>query len=339
MGYFLQDNPNPNTGQFGWPRTKVSGVIGVHTAENNTDFEGADAGAEDVARFIGRRTDYGSYHAIADADSRLKLVHPSYAAWADTTNNAHAMSVSGAMQAARWRELTPARAAALTRNMAYAAAELVQDALAAGLLASPVPARRITPAEAIAGSRAGFYGHGETNPGRRYDPGQNFDWDLFLTTYAAAVNGSAAIAPQGTTTPPKAKDSEMPLSKLIGSKFKARHRLPKGEPYMLSEADDGKSVNLAVNQVGHYLIHCHVRGQGLLPGQRIKARFLVTRGGKASGHHEQDIVGTLDGTFNQPVIFNRPVEAGTVLTVELVSTNTETAYVTGFGADVTTWKA
>ena len=82
MTYYLQDNPNPNTGQFGWPRKKVSGVIGVHTAENNTDFDGADPGAEDVARFIGRRTDYGSYHAIADADSRIKLVHPSYAAWA-----------------------------------------------------------------------------------------------------------------------------------------------------------------------------------------------------------------------------------------------------------------
>lgn len=200
MGYYLQDNPNPNTPQFGWPRKKVSGVIGVHTAENNTDFAGADSGAEDVARFIGRRADYGSYHALADADSRIKLVHPSYSAWADTTNNAHGMSVSGAMQAARWRELTPERAAALTRNMAYAAAELVRDAIAAGLMTSPTPARRITPAEAIAGSKAGFYGHGETNPGRRYDPGQNFDWILFLQTYAAAVGGSAAIAPQGTTS-------------------------------------------------------------------------------------------------------------------------------------------
>lgn len=207
MGYYLQDNPNPNTGQFGWPRTKVSGVVGVHTAENNTDFDGSDPGAEDVARFIGRRTDYGSYHALADADSRIKLVHPSYAAWADTENNAHAMSVSGAMQAARWRELTPERAAAITRNMAYAAAELVQDAVAAGLLATPTPARRITPAEAIAGSKAGFYGHGETNPGRRYDPGQNFDWNLFLTTYANAIGGG--IATQGTTTTPAAEEDDM----------------------------------------------------------------------------------------------------------------------------------
>lgn len=198
MSYYLQDNPNPNFAQFGWPRKKVSGVIGVHTTESGVIPSGPDGGAENTARFIGRRTDPGSYHTLGDADSRIKLVHPRFAAWADTTNNAHAMSVSGAMDAARWRDITPERAGAITRNMAYAAAELVQDATAAGLMSSPTPARRITPAEAIAGTKAGFYGHGETNPGRRYDPGQNFDWDLFLSTYAAAVGG---ITTQGTITP------------------------------------------------------------------------------------------------------------------------------------------
>lgn len=198
-GYYLQDNPNPNFAQFGWPRKKVSGVIGVHTTESGVVPSGPDGGAENTAAWIGRRPDPGGYHALADADTRIKLVHPRYAAWADTTNNAHAMSVSGAMDAARWRDLPPERAAAITRNMGYAAAELVRDAMAAGLLASPTPARRITPAEAIAGSKAGFYGHGETNPGRRYDPGQNFNWDLFLSIYAAAVGGG--ITTQGTITP------------------------------------------------------------------------------------------------------------------------------------------
>jgi len=197
MTYYLQDNPNPNTGQYGWPRTRVSGVIGVHTTESGVIPSGPDGGAENTAAFIARRTDYGSYHTLADADSRIKLVHPSYAAWADTTNNAHAMSVSGAMDAARWRDLSPDRAAAIVRNMGIAAAELVQDAIAAGLLNAPPPAVRITAAEAIAGTRPGFYGHGETNPGTRYDPGQNFDWGLFLTTYANAIGGG--IAAQGTT--------------------------------------------------------------------------------------------------------------------------------------------
>ncbi|MDQ5862611.1 MAG: hypothetical protein M3536_10165 [Actinomycetota bacterium] len=193
MSYYLQDNPNPNFAQFGWPRAKVSGVIGVHTTESGVIPNGPDGGAENTAGYIRRRLDAGGYHSLADADSRLKLVHPRYAAWADITNNAHAMSVSGAMNAARWRDLSPERAAAIVRNMAYAAAELVQDALAAGLLSSPTPAVRISAAEAISGSRPGFYGHGETNPGTRYDPGQNFDWDLFLSTYAAAIGGGIAF--------------------------------------------------------------------------------------------------------------------------------------------------
>lgn len=204
MTYYLQDNPNLNFAQFGWPRTKVSGVIGVHTTESGVVPAGPDGGAENTAAFIQRRTDPGSYHCMGDADSRMKLVHPRYAAWADTTNNAHAMSVSGAMNAARWRDLTPERAAAIVRNMAYAAADLVRDALAAGLLDAPVPARRITAAEAIAGTRPGFYGHGETNPLTRYDPGQNFDWDLFLKTYATAVGGG--LAAQGTITPVQEDD-------------------------------------------------------------------------------------------------------------------------------------
>lgn len=197
MSYYLMDHPNPILGQFGWERAKLgrpgqhlSGVVGVHTAENATDFEGADPGAEEVAGFISRRDSYGSYHTIADADSIVPLVHPRFAAWADTTNNAHALSVSGAMQAARWRDLTPARAAAVTRNMARAIANIVKIAVAEGYLAAPPPARRISATEAINGTRAGFYGHGETNPGTRYDPGQNFDWNLFLSTYAAEIGSN-----------------------------------------------------------------------------------------------------------------------------------------------------
>jgi hypothetical protein len=198
MGYYLEDHPNP-TGpqQFGWPRSWASGVIGVHTTESGVVPSGADPGAENTARFISGRADYGSYHSLADWDSRIKLTRPSYAAWADTTNNVHALSVSGAMNAARWRDLSPERAAGIVRNMGIAAAELVQDAIAEGVLAAAPPAVRITAAEAIAGSRPGFYGHGETNPGTRYDPGQNFDWDLFLATYAAAIGGG--ITYQGTT--------------------------------------------------------------------------------------------------------------------------------------------
>ena len=197
MSYYLEDHPNPNTPQYGWERAKLgqpgthlSGVVGVHTSEAITDFDGVDNNAENNAAFLRRRTDYGSYHTTGDADTIVDLIHPRYAAWADTTNNAHAMSVSGCLQAARWLEMTPERRRAVVVNMALAAARMVQTAVRDGYLAAPTPAVRISAAEAISGSRPGFYGHGETNPGTRYDPGQNFDWDLFLSTYAAAIGGT-----------------------------------------------------------------------------------------------------------------------------------------------------
>lgn len=228
MGYYLEDHPNLTLPQFGWPRNRVSGVIGVHTTESGVVPAGADPGAENTAGFISRRDTYGSYHSLADYDSRIKLVRPRYAAWADTTNNAHAMSVSGAMNAARWRDLTPERAAGIVRNMGIAAAELVQDAIADGLLASPPPARRITATEAITGSKAGFYGHGETNPGTRYDPGTNFDWDLFLASYAAAISGvelSTTITDEDDDMLVIARDSAAadPNATWIGNGMHRRH--------------------------------------------------------------------------------------------------------------------
>lgn len=200
-GYYLHDNPNPNAGQFGWQRTRVSGVIGVHTAENNTCFNGPDPGDTDVAAFISRRSDFGSYHTLVDADSINKLIHPRWAAWADTTNNAHAMSVSAAVRANDWLKLEANRRRQVHINLGTAAALLVLDALEAGLLSVAPPARRISAAEAISGSRMGFYGHGETNPGTRYDPGKDFDWGLFLSSYETAVGGDGYIPVSNETTP------------------------------------------------------------------------------------------------------------------------------------------
>ena len=194
-GYYLQDNPNPNTAQFGWPRSRVSGVVGVHTAENNTCFNGPDPGDVDVAAFITRRADHGSYHVLADADSINPLVHPSWAAWADTTNNAHALSVSAAVRANDWLAMEEDRRDQVVINLAYGAANLVQTAVDSGLLDSPTPARRISKDEAVRGTRAGFYGHGETNPGSRYDPGKDFNWDLFLKSYETALSGGVVERP------------------------------------------------------------------------------------------------------------------------------------------------
>ncbi|QFG09568.1 metallo-endopeptidase [Arthrobacter phage TripleJ] len=157
----------------------------------------------------------------------------------------------------------------------------------------------------------------------------------YFGTSGAAITAQSVTAP----APAKQKESEMPVPMRVDSTFKARHRLPKGKPYTLSVADDGRSANFAVGGVGHYVIHNYIRGEGLLPGQRIKAQFFLTKAGKTSGHFEQDIVGTIDGTFDHAVVFNRAIEAGTTLSCLLTSSNTETAYITGFGAEIATWKA
>ncbi|QWY79656.1 tail length tape measure protein [Arthrobacter phage Persistence] len=165
--------------------------------------------------------------------------------------------------------------------------------------------------------------YGRTNPAK-YD-------GITLRPESATVKST----PAASTT----KESEMPVTKRVDSTFKARHRLPKGSAYTLSVKDDGINANFAVNGMGHYIIHTYIRGEGLLPGQRIKAQFFLVKSGKASGHFEQDIIGTIDGTFDHPVVLNRAIEAGTLITCLLTSSNTETAYITGFGAEVTTWKA
>ena len=179
-------------------RAKLSGAVGVHTSEAVTDYSGADSNAENTAAWMCRRKDYGAYHILADADSIVDLAPASYEVWHDTETNNHSLSVAGALQASTWLKLSKERREAITKNMAKAAARKVLEAVRTGHLKAAPPARRITGAQAKAGKTAGFYGHGETNPGRRSDPGRNFDWDLFLSEYAKAA---FAVKPAAVSKP------------------------------------------------------------------------------------------------------------------------------------------
>lgn len=237
-GFYLQDHPNVTTAQYGWERAKLgqpgvhlSGAFGVHTTENLTDFFGPDYNAENVAHFISTRADHGGYHVVADADSIVLLVHPRYAAWADTTNNAHALSVSGSLQAARWLEMTPERRRQVVVNMGKAAAKIALIAVRDGYLAQVPPARRISAQHAINGTAAGFYGHGETNPGTRYDPGLHFDWNLFLSSYAAAVGGGITTHSNSTEEDTLSAAEVKEIKDHINSVLLGGYEWPKGEQH------------------------------------------------------------------------------------------------------------
>lgn len=183
MTYYLLDNPSriPQHRTVRRNGAAPSGVIVLHTAENATDFEGVDSGAEAVARFIANRTDPGSYHVLVDSDSTIRLAPWSAECWHDTRTNNHSVGISAAVRSADWSRLGARGERAVVR-MALAAREYATWLYATrGVI---IPARRITRAQALA-QTPGFIGHGEIDTGRRTDPGRDFPWDLFLAVYAA----------------------------------------------------------------------------------------------------------------------------------------------------------
>lgn len=185
MSEYLIDNP-PRVPQFRRPRReKPSGVIVVHTAESILDMLGEDTGAEDVARFIANRSDYGSYHTLADTDSTVRLVPFDAEAYGDRTgSNYHAIHISFACKAAGWAGMSAERRAAMIHHGALVAAE------AATWLQKnhgiTVPAFRIS-REDSERRLPGFISHAERDPGRRTDPGADFPWSEFLREYKIAM--------------------------------------------------------------------------------------------------------------------------------------------------------
>lgn len=181
MGAYLVDNP-PRVRQYRRPRrAQPSGVIVVHTAESLPDETGPDTGAENVARFIRDRTNYGSYHDLADSDSLINLVPYDAEAYHDGTgSNPHSYGVSAATQAHEWKSLPGGWVDATVDNMARAAARY-----ATWLKVNhgiKIPARRINRAQSEK-RVPGFLSHAERDPRRRTDPGADFPWAQFLNRF------------------------------------------------------------------------------------------------------------------------------------------------------------
>jgi hypothetical protein len=178
---YLVANP-PRRSQYRTPRrARLTGAIALHTAENVMDTVGPDTGAENVARFIVNRTDPGSYHEIADSDSRIQLVDYDHEAYHDGTGgNRYSLGQSFACRTSDWRKMSAARRSAFIENGAIGSALMAAHVhKRTGIV---VPAARITAAQYRAGA-AGFVTHGELDPPRRSDPGADFPWAEFLPRF------------------------------------------------------------------------------------------------------------------------------------------------------------
>lgn len=199
MTAYLIANP-PARSQYRLPRrSEPTGAIVVHTAESMIDVTGPDGGAEAVARFIQRRADPGSYHAIADSDSWLQVVPYEAEAFGEGTGgNRWALHLSFACRATDWRTMDDRRRMDMLDQGVDAAADMARWLQAEHGVT--VPAVHITPT-AYRSGRAGFVGHGELDPGRRTDPGDRFPWGEFLAKFQARME-----TPAMPETPPYAAE-------------------------------------------------------------------------------------------------------------------------------------
>lgn len=193
--YLITNRPRQR--QFRARGRKPTGLIVVHTAESAPDEKGPDDGTLSVARFIRDRSTFGSYHWLADSDSRLLVVPLDQQAYGDGTgSNPYAVHISVATQAHRWPTVSKAWRDGAVKQLAAAAAESAKWLKKEHGIT--VPARRVSRSESSAG-KAGFISHGERDPGRRTDPGKDFPWAAFLAEYGRLMKPPAPPKP----APPK----------------------------------------------------------------------------------------------------------------------------------------
>ena len=119
--YYLLDHP-PASQQF-YPPPRANGLTGgivLHTTESPKQRIGADNGAINIAAFISRRSDPGSYHCIVDSGSTVLLVPDNYTAFHVAANgyNSRTWGISFACRSTElalddeWTQLAMKQAAA-----------------------------------------------------------------------------------------------------------------------------------------------------------------------------------------------------------------------------------
>lgn len=221
MTAYLREHP-PIRSQYRSPRrAPLRGVILLHTSESVMDSVGPDTGAENVARFIRDRDTPGSYHDLGDSDSSINLVDYDDEAYHDATGlNPSTTSVSFACRTTDWARMSPERRHRfLDQGARRAAVQARHQHKRTGKVVRPV---RLTKARVLAGER-GFLYHGDSDPGRRSDPGTTsaapFPWTEFVELYRHHAADLLGGAPSKPTPPPAPKDSLMALTDTQATKL------------------------------------------------------------------------------------------------------------------------
>ncbi|GAA5127299.1 peptidoglycan recognition family protein [Haloechinothrix salitolerans] len=167
MGYYLLDNPNPHGPHYYETRRKPLRVVVIHITASveDQDMRGGDESAEQTARYAATTERQVSWHAGADSDSWLPLLPASYTAWHVHGYNSLSWGLEISKRDVSWSDEPPAWVEATLTNAADACRPIVEK--------YGIPLRRLTRAQVDAGM-SGFVYHSDLDPGRRFDPGDDF---------------------------------------------------------------------------------------------------------------------------------------------------------------------
>jgi hypothetical protein len=161
MGYYLLDNPNPHAKQYSEYRNgKLSGGVLLHTTESPKE-----RGAQPIANWIAtQRRDYGSYHAIFDADTTILMAPDNYTVWHCAANGFNSTTM-GVSWACRTVDLDPSDE--WTRKAFKRCAAWLVDFWKRNNM-DPVAAANFIPAPETR-NRPGLTTHGDAQPADRSD--------------------------------------------------------------------------------------------------------------------------------------------------------------------------
>ena len=176
---YLVENENPNAklrsngkrGQYYPTRSKqIQGIV-VHTAEGGKK-------AVNIAKYLSTTDRTASAHVVIDDEEIVELVPDDFTAFHCRGSNSKSLGLEIAYFAGKWGEDPVFEEAVIALSASWCAEKAkLYD----------IPMERVTIDEWNAGKK-GFISHAECDPGRRTDPGANFDWDKFFAYMKGMVD-------------------------------------------------------------------------------------------------------------------------------------------------------